>query len=158
MSSSVIKTRNGRTVRAVTDSGGATASLGARGEAIRSGRNKREERERFSSLLLEHRRRAKTERLTMFMFCLLAKDDSNTNTASTINTLLSPPPPPSLALSARRLAAIHPWGLPVTVMAVAALPLRKPWRGTNEQTDTQSVNVSLSRSTNQTSLLAASSC
>lgn len=91
------------------------------------------------------------------MFCLLAKDDFNTNTANTINTFLFPLPHLSLSLLGG-WQLFRPRGLRVTVMTVAALLLRKLWRGTNEQMNTQSVNVSLSWSTNQTSLLAASSC
>lgn len=71
----------------------------------------------------------------MFMFCLLAKDNFNTNTASTINISLS-------LLHSWQL--YRPQGLRTTVMTLAALLLRKLWRGTNEQMDKQRVNVSLS--------------
>lgn len=84
--------------------------------------------------------KTKRKRLTMFMFSLLAKDDFNTNTASTINIFFVPLP--YLSLSLLRGWQLHrPQGLLVTVMTLAALLLRKLRRGTNEQMDKQRVNV-----------------
>lgn len=47
--------------------------------------------------------KTKRARLTMFMFCLLAKVDFNTNTVSTINT----PPPFSFSALSLTLALLH---------------------------------------------------
>lgn len=62
------------------------------------------------------------------MFCLLAEDNFNTNTASTINIPLS-------LLHSWQL--YRPQGLRTTGTTLAALLLRKLRRGTNEQMDKQ---------------------
>lgn len=54
--------------------------------------------------------KTKRKRLTMFMFCLLAKDDFNTNTASTINTFFFFPPPISRSLCSAVGSYIDPRG------------------------------------------------
>lgn len=164
-SSNIIKKRNGRTVKAVTDSGEwrqvwEWGRTGGRRHALGKHMNQGGGGRQNVFLLLplfaclrfwgrptprEKALQAKTKRvrLTMFMFSLLAKVDFNRNTVSTINT---PPPlcPIPYSCSAPLYRPVQTRGVfRTTAVTFAALLLRKHLRGTNEQTDDRPDSVSL---------------